>query len=186
MLHLGPDPLYDFVKQLGNERDRGYVLMAHAFIDERLQELLEKAILEQPKNMRAVLRELFKGNNPLEGFPARVQYAKRLYRIPKKLVNTLKKFNNLRNGFAHRARCGELCQEDVDTVYRAMSAPDQAVVDDMADFWHFDGLSNACTQFMAVTAHIYCELDHLPLHKTLPTSQSQSDAEKTAPHPPPT
>ncbi len=157
--------------------------MAHAFIDERIQELLEKALLEKRENTQVLLEKVLKGKNPLDSFPDRVNYAKRFYQIPNKLVKSLDKFNKLRNEFAHRSHRGELCLEDVDRIYGAMEASDQAEIDSSMEYWH-SGFSAVCGKFVAVAAHIYYELGRISVRKRTTSQKAPSNAGKDTGHPP--
>ena len=181
MITLPADPMGNFIQQLSKEHDRGYVLMAHAFIDERIRELLEKALLEKQENTRALLEKVLEGRSPLDSFLNRVLYLKTFYRIPKELVAALSDFNRLRNQFAHRSHRGELCTEDVDKIYRAMEASDQAEID-RSMCWA--GESVVCRNFVSVAAHIYYKLGQLSPHKGTATNQkAHGKSESTAPPP---
>jgi len=89
----------DFRTSLIQESDRGSVLMAAAFIEDKLGYLLEAFFVENEK----VCRQLLKGNGALATFSSKIDLTFLLGLIPENIFNDLHLLRKIRNEFAHTA-----------------------------------------------------------------------------------
>src|SRR5208283_2121100 len=97
-----------FVEQLSEESDRGCVLVAHAFIDERIQELLAQFFLCRPQDLKRLVRKAVGGSQAFTNFPSRVGMLQSYWRLTDDLARALKSLNALRNTFAHHSHSNRL------------------------------------------------------------------------------
>jgi len=105
-----------FRKALTPETDRGCALMAAAFLDEKLKELLKANLVNDTK----LVHKAFDASGPLGSFSSRIDMAYLLGLIPKNSHRDLHLLRKIRNDFAHisdnlnfettniSARCNEL------------------------------------------------------------------------------
>lgn len=108
--------VYKFRLHLDNETDRGSALMAAAFLDGLLKDLLECFLVDDQKSFK----ELFSGNGGLSTFSSRIELSYLLALIPVNVKRDLHLIRKIRNEFAHSmdiidfnhppiaARCREL------------------------------------------------------------------------------
>ena len=89
----------DFRKSLIQEYDRGCALMAAAFIEDKLEKLLESYFIENEK----VCKQLLKANGALATFSSKIDLTFLLGLIPKNVFNDLHILRKIRNEFAHTA-----------------------------------------------------------------------------------
>ena len=89
----------DFRKSLIQESDRGCALMAAAFIEDKLEKLLESYFIENEK----VCKQLLKANGALATFSSKIDLTFLLGLIPKNVFNDLHILRKIRNEFAHTA-----------------------------------------------------------------------------------
>lgn len=89
----------NFRMSLSQESDRGSVLMAAAFIEDKLGQLLESFFVDNKK----VRERILKGNGPLATFSTKIDLAFLLGLIPENILNDLHKLRKIRNEFAHNA-----------------------------------------------------------------------------------
>jgi DNA-binding MltR family transcriptional regulator len=89
----------DFRTSLIHESDRGSVLMAAAFIEDKLTCLLESYFIENKK----VCKQLLKGNGALATFSSKIDLTFLLGLISKNIFNDLHILRKIRNDFAHTA-----------------------------------------------------------------------------------
>ena len=89
----------DFRASLIQESDRGSVLMAAAFIEDKLEDLLEAYFVKNEK----VCRQLLKGNGALATFSSKIDLTFLLGLIPENIFNDLHLLRKIRNEFAHTA-----------------------------------------------------------------------------------
>jgi len=89
----------DFRTSLIEESDRGSVLMAAAFIEDKLSYLLESYFVENEK----ICKQLLKGNGALATFSSKIDLAFLLGLIPKNIFDDLHLLRKIRNEFAHTA-----------------------------------------------------------------------------------
>ena len=89
----------DFRLSLIQESDRGSVLMAAAFIENKLECLLESYFIEDEK----ICKQLLKGNGALATFSSKIDLSFLLGLIPKNIFNDLHILRKIRNEFAHTA-----------------------------------------------------------------------------------
>lgn len=108
--------VFRFRNHLDNETDRGSALMAAAFLDELLKDLLKCFLVDDQKS----LKELFSGTGGLSSFSSRIELCYLLGLIPVNIKKDLHLIRKIRNEFAHSmdiidfnhpsiaARCREL------------------------------------------------------------------------------
>ena len=89
----------DFRTSLIQESDRGSVLMAAAFIEDKLGYLLESYFVENEK----ICKQLLKSNGALATFSSKIDLAFLLGLIPKNIFDDLHLLRKIRNEFAHTA-----------------------------------------------------------------------------------
>src|SRR4051812_2613930 len=89
----------DFRASITEETDRGAVLMAAAFLDEKLKELIQRRMVADKK----VSRRAFEFNGPLGTFSSRIDFAYLIGLIPKNAQKDLHTIRAIRNQFAHQA-----------------------------------------------------------------------------------
>jgi len=90
----------DFRTSLLTESDRGSVLMAAAFIEDKITQLLETYMI----NDTTIQKKIFGGNGALATFSSKIDISFLLGLIPKNIYNDLGVLRKLRNDFAHNAK----------------------------------------------------------------------------------
>jgi DNA-binding MltR family transcriptional regulator len=90
----------DFRTSLLSESDRGSVLMAAAFIEDKITQLLETYMI----NDTTIQKKIFGGNGALATFSSKIDISFLLGLIPKNIYNDLGVLRKLRNDFAHNAK----------------------------------------------------------------------------------
>lgn len=90
----------DFRTSLLSESDRGSVLMAAAFIEDKITQLLETYMVQNKK----IQEKIFDGNGALATFSSKIDISFLLGLIPKNIYNDLGILRRLRNDFAHNAK----------------------------------------------------------------------------------
>mgnify|MGYP000253238674 CR=1 FL=1 len=90
-------PTVTLRRVLNEESDRGCVLAAAAFLDDRLSELLKAGFV----NDRAVVERVFGGNGVLATFSSKIDLALLLGHISKAAHKDLQIIRRIRNEFAH-------------------------------------------------------------------------------------
>lgn len=90
----------DFRNSLISESDRGSVLMAAAYIEDKITQLLETYMVQNKK----IQEKIFDGNGALATFSSKIDISFLLGLIPKKIYNDLSILRKLRNDFAHNAK----------------------------------------------------------------------------------
>ncbi|MCL4534996.1 MAG: hypothetical protein M1370_07560 [Bacteroidetes bacterium] len=104
MTQMKVDPLTDwkgFYEELQNESARGAVLIAAAFLDAQLRNLLSRSFVKNPKIVKKLLgtgRE----HAPLSSFSSRIDAAYCLGLISESMYDDLHRIRDIRNNFAHR------------------------------------------------------------------------------------
>jgi DNA-binding MltR family transcriptional regulator len=101
--------LMSFRTSIAGETDRGAVLMAAAFLDDKLKELIEKRVVQDKK----IRRRVFDFNGPLGTFSSRIDFAYLIGVIPKNAQRDLHTIRAIRNQFAHHAAPLSYDQEKV-------------------------------------------------------------------------
>jgi DNA-binding MltR family transcriptional regulator len=91
--------IYAFRTSILGETDRGAVLMAAAFLDDKLKGLIEKRLVQD----RKVRKRVFDFNGALGTFSSRIDFAYLIGVIPKNAQKDLHTIRNIRNQFAHHA-----------------------------------------------------------------------------------
>jgi DNA-binding MltR family transcriptional regulator len=122
-----------FRESLRSETDRGCALMAAAFLDEKLKNLLQAFLINDPKSFEY----LFYGTGGLSSFSSRIEMAYLLGFISPNMKRDLNMIRKIRNEFAHSAevinfntspisdRCNEL--KYVPETYRERSPRDKFI-----------------------------------------------------------
>jgi DNA-binding MltR family transcriptional regulator len=90
----------DFRNSLLIESDRGSVLMAAAFIEDKITILLETYMVQNSR----IQKKIFEGNGALATFSSKIDISFLLGLIPKNIYNDLGILRKLRNDFAHNAK----------------------------------------------------------------------------------
>ncbi len=155
-----------------DESDRGCVMVAHAFFDEKLGSLLREYFLRTPTALKSLLDDVLDGSKafvPLGATARRIEKAKTLSLIEKDIAGAAKAFNVLRNKFAHRSHSDRLELDDVTPIYRHFRGPHKSRVDyfiEMASSsatmrprepeaqWR--SYSDARKKFMGIAAFLWC------------------------------
>lgn len=99
------DPLKDykgFFEEFQNENPRGAVILAGAFFDAQLRELLSKFFVDEKKEVDELLGSEEKPDRPLSSFGARIRAAYCLGLISRMEYDDLKMIQKIRNKFAHK------------------------------------------------------------------------------------
>lgn len=89
----------DFRTSLNQESDRGSVLMAAAFIEDKIAQLIESFLVDNKR----VRERMLKGNGALTTFSSKIDMAYLLGLIPENVLNDLHILRKIRNEFAHNA-----------------------------------------------------------------------------------
>jgi DNA-binding MltR family transcriptional regulator len=89
----------NFRHSLEEESDRGSALMAAAFIEEKIGELLQLFCVDNKK----IYTRLFENNGALATFSSKIDLAFLLGIIPKNIFDDLHLLRRIRNDFAHKA-----------------------------------------------------------------------------------
>jgi DNA-binding MltR family transcriptional regulator len=110
------EPVGKFIESLYQETDRGCALIAAAFLDDALSELLKKNLIKDKK----ILDRLFESNQAFGGFSSKIDVTYALGLIGKNVCQNLQLIRKIRNDFAHiadpigfehppiKSRCSEL------------------------------------------------------------------------------
>jgi len=93
------EPVGKFIASLYQETDRGCALMAAAFLNNALSELLKKNFIKNKK----VSDRLFESNQPFGNFSSKIDAAYALGLIGKTVHQNLHLVRKIRNDFAHVA-----------------------------------------------------------------------------------
>jgi hypothetical protein len=86
-----------FRESLTPETDRGCALMAAAFLDERLMDLLKANLVNDDR----MSQKVFDSSGPLGSFSSRIDMAYLMGLIPKNALRDLHLLRKIRNNFAH-------------------------------------------------------------------------------------
>jgi hypothetical protein len=89
-----------FRKTLNAETDRGCALMAAAYLDEQLKNLISKRLVSNKK----VQEKIFDARGPLGTFSSRIDFAYLLGLIGPRAQRDLHLIRNIRNSFGHTSR----------------------------------------------------------------------------------
>ncbi|AYQ26819.1 MULTISPECIES: hypothetical protein [unclassified Polaromonas] len=119
--------IFDFRRSISSESDRGAVLMAAAFLDDKLKYLLSAKLVDDKK----LARRAFDFNGPLGTFSSRIDFAYLIGVLPKNVHSDLHTIRGIRNKFAHNAasltledqEITELCNRLIFHGVREVAAP---------------------------------------------------------------
>ncbi|EGR3934234.1 MltR family transcriptional regulator [Vibrio cholerae] len=89
--------ILEFRKTLNSETDRGCALMAAAYIDEKLGELLKAYLVDDPK----IIERMFDFNGPFGTFSSRIDSTYSLGLLPGNVYKDIHLLRKIRNDFAH-------------------------------------------------------------------------------------
>ena len=105
MTRTNVDPLTDwkgFFKEIQNESPRAAVIIASAFLDAQLRNLLSKYFVGDPDVVDELLGTEKKPDRPLSSFSSRIKAAYCLGLISKNTYQDLNTVRKIRNKFAHK------------------------------------------------------------------------------------
>ena len=91
----------EFIESLRDESDRGLVLISAAYICEKLKEVLQAKIQQNPEVPEKLIASLFNAHAPLESFAARIKFAFLLSLVDNYTFHDLETVREIRNHFAH-------------------------------------------------------------------------------------
>jgi DNA-binding MltR family transcriptional regulator len=92
--------VYEFRATLTPETDRGCALMAAAYLDDQLRELLSKCFIDDSK----AIGEYFSNSGPLGTFSSRIESAYLLGAISSSVRRDLHLIRKIRNDFGHNPK----------------------------------------------------------------------------------
>ena len=98
------DPLWSMIDELEKESDRGAVLVAAAFLDDSLSNLL-RSVMVDDKNL---IDSLLRPDGPLGTFSARIKVCQAFGLLESDVYHDLQLIRRLRNEFAHRHQSASL------------------------------------------------------------------------------
>ncbi|MCQ3977000.1 MAG: hypothetical protein DPW09_26520 [Anaerolineae bacterium] len=105
MIETKVDPLTDwkgFYEEIQNESARGAVIIASAFLDAQLRNLISKFLIDDSKIVDELLGSEDKPDRPLSSFSSRIKAAYCLGLISKSMYDDLNAIRKIRNKFAHK------------------------------------------------------------------------------------
>jgi len=105
MTKTNVDPLTDwkgFYEEIQNESPRAAVIIASAFLDAQLRNLLSKYFVDDPKIANELLGSENNPDGPLSSFSSRIKAAYCLGLIGKGMYHDLHIIRRIRNKFAHK------------------------------------------------------------------------------------
>jgi len=117
--------LFRIKAELGKESDRGCALVAAAYLEDELVELLKRFLIKQPD---AASKALFDFNGPLGTFSAKIRMAHALGLISTETQKGLDILRKIRNEFAH-------LHEPVTFQSDAVKQRTEAMLDHIKETW---------------------------------------------------
>lgn len=132
MPNIIPKDVYQFRRSLDFETDRGCVLMATAYLDEKLKELLKHFLIEDNDSFNS----LFSGVGGLSTFSSRIELSYLLGLISPMVKRDLHIIRKIRNVFAHSAEnidfnhppIASRCRELYHNVFEGQLSPRQSFI----------------------------------------------------------
>ncbi len=91
-----------FFKSLEEESARGAVILACAFLDAQLRNLLASFLIDEPSEVEDLIGGLDTGEKPLSSFSSRIRAAYCLGLLSPMMYHDLNIIRKIRNKFAHR------------------------------------------------------------------------------------
>jgi DNA-binding MltR family transcriptional regulator len=91
-----------FLEEIQNESPRASVIIASAFLDAQLRQLISNFLIDDPKVVDELLGSEDKIDRPLSTFSARIKAAYCLGLIGKNIYDDLEAIRKIRNKFAHK------------------------------------------------------------------------------------
>lgn len=101
--------LWELKRSFEKETDRGCALIAAAYLDARLEELLKERFINDPN----VFKNMFEGYGPLNSFGAKINISYLLDLISKEFKNDLLLVKKIRNKFAHKSSYLSFFEEEI-------------------------------------------------------------------------
>ncbi len=95
------DAFDELASALLKESDRGCVMIAAAFLDDALEEVLRSFFRTDPFSLKNAVDPLLAGNGPISTFSSRIQLCYALMLITTNMRKELDLTRKLRNDFAH-------------------------------------------------------------------------------------
>ena len=130
MTHFS-DNLKYLVKGIDDESDRGCVLIAAAFIEDQLEQLLRGRFCDSRHCQKHSVNELFRLMGPLSSFSAKTHMAYALTLISKNDFTAINSIRKIRNDFAHKFE--EASFEDRQTRDHVSNIAEFALTEKQAD-----------------------------------------------------
>ena len=96
-----PDNFASLIEGLAFESDRGCVLIAAAYLDDSLDELLQASFSQNSVCKKKAVEPLFSGLGPLSSFSAKIKLSFALELIDEDVFTSLEIIRKIRNEFAH-------------------------------------------------------------------------------------
>ncbi len=116
---ISQHPAVIWLRELLGQTDRGCIIVAHAFFDEEVGEVLRKHF-QACGSKEKLCSELLGGENggyaPLRGLLLRVKLAVALGLLDSDLLPIFDRLNTLRNQFAHRTRAKDLTKLHIESL----------------------------------------------------------------------
>lgn len=109
------------LRTLQDESDRGCVLVAQAYLDEALEELLRVKFETDPRIVKNAVDPLLKGSGPLSTFYSRIRLAYALGLLNHSTYDILEDIRVLRNKFAHQRGPAQLTDSRVTGILDRLS-----------------------------------------------------------------
>lgn len=108
-----PEYIKGFLEELQNETPRSAVILAGAFLDAQLRDLLSKFLIDEKKDVDELLGSEEKPDRPLSSFGSRIRAAYCLGLISRMEYDDLKRIQKIRNKFAHKMRDYSFDESDI-------------------------------------------------------------------------
>ena len=96
------DDWNQFYEELQNESPRAAVIIAGAFLESQLRDLLSSFLVDDPKVVGELLGSDKKADRPLSTFSSRTKAAYCLGLISRSIYDDLETIRKIRNKFAHK------------------------------------------------------------------------------------
>lgn len=124
---LTSDDEASIVKEFEAQSDRGVTIVAAAYLDAKLQEILEHYFSEtlSPRQEESLFRS---PNAPLNSFSSRIRMAHALGLIGPKTEHDLHIIRDLRNEFAHRLLVQDFSNEEIKRKCQALKLAELSIL----------------------------------------------------------
>jgi len=150
----------EFIEATSSESDRGCMLVSHAFIDERMQEIIKDILFQWPGVLQGEIAKIVSGwSEVFTSFPRRVDFFRKHCHLSKEVARALKKFNTIRNEFAHKAHANRIVPEDVVKILDELARSQQDEVAAMTSTSHHPTHSESRERFESLIAFLWLEIE---------------------------